>query len=130
MDPYIRKFYQVRNLSEFCHMLYRIKPVGEEITLKVFTAPEPGERQEVDSLLIQLESNLEGSGVNLEYTFEDPDSQHDRYLETDTGWKVILGRGLDIFQPFDWKDAFNLANSIQEERLCKPFEVTYVKVGK
>ncbi|MCB9053303.1 MAG: BREX system Lon protease-like protein BrxL [Lewinellaceae bacterium] len=130
VDPYIRKFYQVRNLSEFCHMLYRIKPVGEEITLKVFTAPEPGERQEVDSLLIQLESNLEGSGVNLEYTFEDPDSQHDRYLETDTGWKVILGRGLDIFQPFDWKDAFNLANSIQEERLCKPFEVTYVKVGK
>lgn len=128
-DPYIRKFYQMKNLAEFCQMLYRIKPVGEEITLKVFTNPEAGEKQELDSWMIQLEASLEGSGINLSYYFEEPVSQHDRYIETDTDWKIILGRGLDIFQPYDWKDAFNLANSIQEERKCKPFEVTYVRLG-
>jgi ATP-dependent Lon protease len=127
VDPYIRKFYQAKNLLEFCQMLYRIKPVGEEITLKLFTAPELGQKNEVDGWLMQMETNLEGTGVNLVYHFEDPDTQHDRYIETDTGWKIVLGRGLDIFQPHDWKDAFNLANTLQEERKCRAFEVTYVK---
>jgi ATP-dependent Lon protease len=127
-DPYIRRFHQVKNLAEFCQMLYRIKSIDEEITLKVFTSPEVGERQEVDSWLIQLESNLSGTGINLEYSFEASDSQHDRSIETDTGWKIVIGRGLDIFHQFDFRDAFNLANNIQEERLCKPFEVTYLKV--
>lgn len=128
VDPYIIKFFQVKNLGEFCQMLYRIKPVGEEITLKVWTNPKDYEKQDADSLLIQLEAGLSGSGINLEYYFESPTRQHDRYLETDTGWKIILGRGLDIFQPVNSKDVFNLANTIQEERMCKAFEVTYVRV--
>jgi ATP-dependent Lon protease len=127
VDPYIRKFYQVKNFSEFCQMLYKIKPVEAELTVKLFTSPESGERQDVDSWLIQLESNLEGSGINLEYTLEDPGSLHDRYIETDHGWKITLGRGLDIFHAFDFRDVFNLANGIQEERNCRGFEVGYFK---
>ncbi|MCR9098958.1 MAG: BREX system Lon protease-like protein BrxL [bacterium] len=127
-DPYLRKLHQVKNLKEFCEMLYRIKPVGDEIRLKVFTNAEPGEKQEADSYLIQVQNNLQGTGINMDYVIEPTEAQHDRYLETDTGWKIILGRGLDIFQRYDYKDAFNLANTLQEERMCKPFEVTYVKV--
>lgn len=127
-DPYLRKLHQVKNLKEFCEMLYRIKPVGDEIRLKVFTNAEPGEKQEADSYLIQVQNNLQGTGINMDYVIEPTEAQHDRYLETDTGWKIILGRGLDIFQRYDYKDVFNLANSLQEERMCKPFEVTYVKV--
>lgn len=127
-DPYLRKLHQVKNLKEFCEMLYRIKPVGDEIRLKVFTNAEPGEKQEADSHLIQVQNNLQGTGINMDYVIEPTEAQHDRYLETDTGWKIILGRGLDIFQRYDYKDVFNLANSLQEERMCKPFEVTYVKV--
>lgn len=48
IDPYIRKFYQVRNLSEFCHMLYKVKPVDDEITLRVFTTPEEVEKNALD----------------------------------------------------------------------------------
>ncbi len=128
IDPYIRKFHQVKNLSEFCHMLYKIKPVDEEITLKLFTNPDAGERQTVDGWLIQLESNLEGTGINFEYSLESSDNQHDRSIETDTGWKIVIGRGLDIFHQYDHRDVFNLANSIQEERLCKAFEVSYLRV--
>ncbi len=32
-----------------------------------------------------------------------------------------------MFQPYDFKKTFNLANNIQEERFCKTFEVTYLK---
>jgi ATP-dependent Lon protease len=45
----------------------------------------------------------------------------------DNGWKIILGRGLDLFQQYDYKDTFSLPNNIQEERLCKAFEVTYIR---
>ncbi len=129
IDPYLRKFHQVKNLMEFCEMLYRIKPVGDEIRLKVFTNAESGEKQEADSLLIQVQTNLQGTGIDMDYEIEPQGTQHARSIETDTGWKILLDRGLDIFQRYDYKDAFNLANALQEERMCKGFEVTYVRVG-
>jgi ATP-dependent Lon protease len=128
IDPYLRKFHQVKNLMEFCEMLYRIKPVGDEIRLKVFTNAEAGEKQEADSLLIQVQANLQGTGIDMDYEIEPQGTQHARSIETDTGWKILLDRGLDIFQRYDYKDAFNLANALQEERMCKGFEVTYVRV--
>lgn len=128
IDPYLRKFHQVKNLMEFCEMLYRIKPVGDEIWLKVFTNAESGEKQEADSLLIQVQTNLQGTGIDMDYEIEPQGTQHARSIETDTGWKILLDRGLDIFQRYDYKDAFNLANALQEERMCKGFEVTYVRV--
>lgn len=128
IDPYLRKFHQVKNLMEFCEMLYRIKPVGDEIRLKVFTNAESGEKQEADSLLIQVQTNLQGTGIDMDYEIEPQGTQHARSIETDTGWKILLDRGLDIFQRYDYKDAFNLANALQEERMCKGFEVTYVRV--
>lgn len=128
IDPYLRKFHQVKNLMEFCEMLYRIKPVGDEIRLKVFTNAESGEKQEADSLLIQVQAHLQGTGIDMDYEIEPQGTQHARSIETDTGWKILLDRGLDIFQRYDYKDAFNLANALQEERMCKGFEVTYVRV--
>lgn len=128
IDPYLRKFHQVKNLMEFCEMLYRIKPVGDEIRLKVFTNADSGEKQEADSLLIQVQTNLQGTGIDMDYEIEPQGTQHARSIETDTGWKILLDRGLDIFQRYDYKDAFNLANALQEERMCKGFEVTYVRV--
>jgi ATP-dependent Lon protease len=128
IDPYLRKFHQVKNLMEFCEMLYRIKPVGDEIRLKVFTNAESGEKQEADSLLIQVQTKLQGTGIDMDYEIEPQGTQHARSIETDTGWKILLDRGLDIFQRYDYKDAFNLANALQEERMCKGFEVTYVRV--
>lgn len=126
-DPYLRKFHQVKNLMEFCEMLYRIKPVGDEIRLKVFTNADSGEKQEADGLLMQVQNHLQGTGIDMDYEIEPQGTQHARSLETDTGWKIILDRGLDIFQRYDYKDAFNLANALQEERMCKGFEVTYVR---
>ena len=53
-------------------------------------------------------------------------SIHDRSIETDTGWKILLGRGLDIFQ-YVASDAFDLASRRQVYRQVKAFGITYVK---
>ncbi len=65
------------------------------------------------------------SGEPIE--FDMTESFHARSIETDTGWKISIDRGLDIFQPYNYKDALSLAATIQEERMCKQFEVTYIK---
>jgi ATP-dependent Lon protease len=81
---------------------------------------------EADSLLIQVQA-LQVTVIDMDYEIEPQGTQHARSIETDTGWKILLDRGLDIFQRYDYKDAFNLANALQEERMCKGVEVTYVK---
>lgn len=47
---------------------------------------------------------------------------------TDTGWKISLDRGLDVFQPYEMNNAFSFANRLQEFRSAKAFEVTYMRI--
>lgn len=50
------------------------------------------------------------------------------FIEVDTGWKILLDRGLDIFQHYDMNNAFAFNNRLQEFRGCKAFDVTYLRV--
>ena len=127
LDPYIRQFYQAKNLMEFIQMLIKNKPVGEDIELSLTTKCDEFREIETEERLEQLKESIDGSGIIFNFEFDQSDSFHARSIETDTGWKISLDRGLDIFQPYDFKNPFNLANSIQDERLCKAFEVTYLK---
>jgi ATP-dependent Lon protease len=126
-DPYIRHFYQVKNLSDFIQMVLKIKPVGEEVDVKLVTKRENHETNNQEGLLSRLQDNLDGSGINFTYEYDGRQTFHARSIVTDTGWKILLDRGLDLFQQYDYNDAFCLANNIQEERLCKACEVTFVR---
>ena len=68
-------------------------------------------------------------GIKFAYSFDNSGSQHARHIVTNTGWKISLDRGLDIFQQYDMGDAFQLANRNQKYRACKAFEVTYIKLS-
>ena len=127
LDPYVRHFYQVKNLMEFIQMVLSIKPEGEDIEIKLVTKYDDFREQESTDRFEQLKESIDGSGISLEYEYDQTQSFHARSIETNTGWKISIDRGLDIFQPYDFKNPFNLANNIQEERLCKGFEVTYLK---
>ena len=50
-----------------------------------------------------------------------------RHIITDTDWKILLDRGLDMFQRYEMNDAFALGNRVQQYRPVKAFEVTYLK---
>ena len=51
-----------------------------------------------------------------------------RRIETDSDREISLDLGLDIFQSCCHKKPFNLVNNLHHERLCKAFEVTYLKI--
>jgi ATP-dependent Lon protease len=124
-DPYIRLPYQMNLLLEFCSMLIQNKSVEDEITLNLVTWNEPDVMlQESTDSLTEIATSLFDSGIHL--TFEFNPNIHDRFIKSDTGWKIVLGRGLDIFQRPEGR--FNIAGFQQEQRQCKSCEITFVEI--
>jgi ATP-dependent Lon protease len=54
------------------------------------------------------------------------ENHHDRFIAADNGWKITLGRGLDIFEKIEGR--FNVADMDQTKRKCKSCEMTYLKL--
>ena len=70
-----------------------------------------------------MTESLEPLGIFFTYKFQE--NIHDRSILLNNGWKIVLGRGLDIFQKTGgWYD---IAEYDQEQRRCKACEVTYMK---
>ena len=121
-DPYIRMPYQFKNLLEFCMMLGNNKDPETEIDLEVITWNSEEFISDAISYFEELQENVLDLGINLVYKFE---NNHDRFIEANNGWKITLGRGLDIFEKTEGR--FNVAAMDQSKRKCKACEITYLK---
>lgn len=127
-DPYIRLFYQVRNLMEFMETLVRLKADGDEIEVELLTVEDDFKSEQQADFFRQIQTALFPVGIKFHWTFDHSGTLHARHIVTDTGWKISLDRGLDIFQQYDMNNAFQLTNRIQKLRTCKAFEVTFIKL--
>jgi ATP-dependent Lon protease len=128
-DPYLRLFYQVRNLMEFIETVVRHKAPEDEVDLHVITARDELKGDQQQANLIAIEDSCVGSGINFTWEFDETGTIHARHIVTDTGWKISLDRGLDVFQPYEMNNAFSFANRLQEFRSAKAFEVTYMRLS-
>jgi ATP-dependent Lon protease len=122
-DPYIRLQYQIFNLMSFCEIL---DPSDGPLKLNLVTACDAYQEAELKTKLNELKKGLLHDHIEFEY--ELAENIHDRWIVTDTGWKIILGRGLDIFQKPD--DKFTLGFMDQTKRKCKATTVTYVRANQ
>ncbi len=77
--------------------------------------------------MAQHPTAIDSIRVGIKFTWEYDRSIHARHIVTNHGWKILLDRGLDVFQPYDNRDAFSLATRLQSQRLCKKFEVTFLR---
>ena len=124
-DPYIRKSYQVRNFAEFLETVFNYTDRSDEVHVHLITGYT--EVQYIDEQIDELNTLQTVFGqLGIVFTYEFDESGHDRSIVSDTGWRIILGRGLDIYQPFDgnW---LNPLTRQQRLRRVKAFEVTYVR---
>ena len=121
-DPYIRMPYQFKNLVEFCVMLLNLKSAEEEINLHVITWNSEMYIQDSIDNFEEIKENVAEMGINLTWEFQD---YHDRNIIIDNGWKINLGRGLDIFEPREGR--LNIGDFVQENRKCKNCEITFLK---
>lgn len=125
VDPFIRKFHQARNLMDLLSVVLKQKAREDEVVIKLRTARDEIDPQAQEKYFEQISDAYAPEGIV--FTWEFQDNLHDRWIDTDTGWHIIMGRGLDIFQLFDSRNAFDLQNVVPSRRQCKSFSVTYVK---
>jgi len=124
IDPYIRLPYQLRNFMEFVRLVSEKKEPLQEIELHLVTANSEDYIEGVKEKFDQITYSLESMGINFTYEFDE--FIHDRSIDMNNGWKIVLGRGLDIYQKTG--GFADITDYIQERRLCKACEITFVKV--
>jgi ATP-dependent Lon protease len=126
-DPYIRLYYQARNLMELLEAIVKQKEEDDEIVVSLITVEDEFKGDQQREYFSQIQNSMFAVGIKFAWSFDNSGAQHARHIVTDTGWKISLDRGLDIFQQYDMNDSFQLTNRIQKQRACKAFEVTYIK---
>ena len=126
-DPYIRQFHQARNLMELIEALALLKDPADEVNVNLITSENTDgadKLQKQMEFLLRVKQAAAVAGINLDVKFDG--SIHDRSIVANSGWRINLGRGLDIFQ-FVANDAFDLAVKLQQYRQVKAFGVTYIR---
>ena len=129
-DPYVRMFHQLRNLMELMETISKVKDADEEVAVHAVTVEDEfnGDRQSEN--LQKIADACQNVGIQFTWAYDTSGTKHDRDITTDNGWKIVLSRGLDVFQRFEFNDAFNFANRLQQHRQCKEFNVTYVRLNQ
>jgi ATP-dependent Lon protease len=126
-DPYIRAFHQVRNVMELIETIAKTKSPADEIEVHLITCLDGIRPEKQAENLGAIAQSCEGIGISFTWEFDDTNTIHARHIVTDTGWKIALDRGLDIFQQYELNDAFSFANRLQQFRTVKAFEVIYLR---
>lgn len=126
-DPYVRMFFQARNLMEFLQMVHDLVPEGDEVAVHLKTQSDMDSCLKQEENLNQLVESFSGSRVAFSWEFDHSPNFHARNITTDTGWKITIDRGMDIFQRYE-TGPFSLAQAMQEARMTRGAEITYFKV--
>lgn len=122
-DPYIRMPYQFRNFMELCSLIYNKNKQSDQIKIHLITFYDSDYKEEMIKNFADISESL--SELNIEFSYEFKESAHDRYINCSNGWRISLGRGLDIWQRTNGR--FDIAEVLQEKRKCKEFEVVILK---
>lgn len=125
VDPYIRAPHQGRNLVDLLAVLASAKDPADEISVTLVTKEDKPEYQQQQLLMLKAIQDGAAS-VGIKFTVQWDESIHDRSIRADNGWKILLGRGLDIFQKGSGSQ-FDIGSRRQEFRQVVAFGVTYIR---
>jgi len=125
VDPYIRLPHQGRNLVDLLALLAAGKDPADEIAVTLVTKEDRGEYAQ-QHLLMLKDIQDSAATVGIQFTVSWDETIHDRSIRTDHGWKLLLGRGLDIFQKGSGSQ-FDLGSRRQEFRQVFAFGITYIR---
>jgi ATP-dependent Lon protease len=125
-DPYVRHFFQVRNLMEFLQMVHDLVPEGDEVVVQLVTQSDPETCVRQAENLDLMVNSFNSSRIAFSWELDHSPNFHARSISTDTGWKITIDRGLDLFQKFE-SGPFSVEQAIQECRLTRGAEICYLR---
>ncbi len=127
-DPYLRLFHQQRNLMELLETVSKNSSPESEVAVHVLTAEDEFNGDKQGENFQKMAEACASIGIRFTWEYDKSGTKHDRDITTDHGWKIVLSRGLDVFQRYELNEAFSFTNRLQQHRQCKEFNVTYVRI--
>ena len=138
-DPYIREEHQFQLLREFIGVLRTISNPENQISLELITTelrtktedgqpcnPVNNQRKVLDEIKKECaEMAATENGPRITFSWKFDDTIHARHIVSDTGWKICLDRGLDIYHGPEWRQP-SWTPFLQADRFTKKFELTYI----
>ena len=122
LDPYIRLEHQIRNLLTFIGI---IDTVDGPVDLSLITSADDEYQQRVNiNKFDDMAASLSEHGINFKYKFSS--TIHRRGIELDNGWRVVIDRGLDIYQKPDSK--YEISEIDQTKKKCRETEIIFIRV--
>lgn len=115
---------------EFLETVAKIKQDVDEVAVHLVTVEDDFKGPQQQEYFQKMQETCEPVGIKFTWEFDASNTIHAQHIVTDTGWKILLDRGLDIFQHYEMNDAFAMSNRLQKFRQCKAFEVTYLRTEK
>jgi ATP-dependent Lon protease len=126
-DPYVRVFFQARNVMDFLKMVHDLVPEGDEVAVRLITHADAESAEKQEEFLNQIAAGFAGSRISFSWEIEASPNFHARSIATDTGWKISIDRGLDLFQKFE-TGPFSVEQAVQEARMARGAEITYLRL--
>ena len=94
--------------------------------MRISTSLSTSLLQQKQHLLMLKEIQDGAASVGIQFSVQFDEKIHDRSIRTDNGWKILLGRGLDIFQKGSGSQ-FDIGSRRQEFRQVVAFGITYIR---
>lgn len=121
VDPYIRMHFQIDNLIELLQTIREVSDNPEDLKVHVSTNNDDEHIPDMIDIFDGLQAELQSMGIEFTYDFE---ADHDRYIILDNGWKILLSRGLDIYEKYE---RYSMAAARLSDRTCREFNITYIQ---
>ncbi len=122
-DPYIRMPYQFRNFMELCSLIYKKNILMDNLKIHLITYYDENYKEDIEKNFTEITESLHELGIKFSYEYKK--EVHDRYIQCNNGWRILLGRGLDIWQKTNGR--FDIAEVLQEKRKCKEFDMVIIE---
>jgi ATP-dependent Lon protease len=89
-DPYIRLFFQARNLMELLETIARFKSEDEVVAVHLVTAEDIHGSDKQREYLEKIEQSSTAVCIDFTWEFDKDNTIHARHIVTDHGWKLSL----------------------------------------
>jgi ATP-dependent Lon protease len=93
-------------------------PEGDEAEVRLITQSDRETCVKQAEALNKIAEALSGSKIGFAWELDHSPNFHARSVTTDTGWKITLDRGLDIFQRYE-PGPFSMEQLIQALRVLE-----------
>jgi ATP-dependent Lon protease len=121
VDPYIRLEYQIKNLLAFIGI---IDTLDGAMNLFLTTSTDDEFQKNSNSQKFdEIAKSISDYGIYFNYEFSN--TIHRRSIDLDNGWRIIIDRGLDLYQkPDSW---YEISEFDQAKKKCRETEILYIK---